>query len=744
MSVCRDRRGRARSVTRKERCVWACGLAAACAFASVAQGQMPIRQSPQPDLQLQQSPQSGLVTGAGGVAPHSPGPIAATPGAIAVRRAVVVPRAARPVRAGVATKRPVQHRGRREVRAQASPASAQIQPMPATSTPPWLQHLQAQLQRDEAGEVVPELAATLAAHRNDITALRDADLAQRLGWSAMRRQQAAEAAVWFQQSLGNRPGQPAVRYGLALAMRDSGQTEAAYASIADDTDEKVRALRADLAMTLAQTAQERHDEAARQRWLRIALAAGRADDGLRSELAWTAYHLGENEEAAEGFGDLYARHADADNATGLFYSLQRLKRTDEIDRLDRAGGPIAVLARRAQSQALLDLGLPGAAAALRATGMPTLAGVLEPSVQIGAASRDKGGTPGSSRLQIRRLPDVSLRWPAGPQLWSLTLARVQLDTGDANPVVPVGSAQPGQAAVTTHLDAGWEPHLRWGRQGVDSWSAGLGLTPTSGPLSSTFVGSADWRHTASARAYGVRVYAEPVRDSILSYVGLRDPASNQAWGRVVRRGVGADGYTAVGRWSLGGSATLENLQGQSVAGNTHVAVAASLGRDLGVPSMRYFSIGPGLGYEHYDRNLSSFTWGQGGYFSPQQFASAGLSLAFLTEEGRRFVARGRVSVGWQSVRQDASGCFPMPAPISVSASTCSTGYAASRSSGWGSSSEFDAAYLLTPGWEVVGNLGWRTGPAYRDRALFIGLRYNFGARGGLFADDLSGVLRSLW
>jgi hypothetical protein len=56
----------------------------------------------------------------------------------------------------------------------------------------------------------------------------------------------------------------------------------------------------------------------------------------------------------------------------------------------------------------------------------------------------------------------------------------------------------------------------------------------------------------------------------------------------------------------------------------------------------------------------------------------------------------------------------------------------------------DLAYRLAAHWELDANVGWRSGPAYRDQLAFVGVRYTFGARSALFADDLPTVPRSMW
>lgn len=391
----------------------------------------------------------------------------------------------------------------------------------------------------------------------------------------------------------------------------------------------------------------------------------------------------------------------------------------------------------------LDLGLPQAAAARVPKLIPELSGFLAPSLRLASLERSKSGESGTSRLAIRRAPDLEFIWPRGAERLTFTLARVRLDAGPASPGTPVGSNLPGQPAQITAMDAGWEPRLGLRRQGRLGWEASLGTTPTDGPVPAAPVGELSVSTTGPAHNATARLYAEPVRDSILSYVGLPDPASGKPWGRVLRRGGAVQGYTALGQsgWNLGGAVAFEHLAGQNVADNDHQAVSASLTTDLRLPGMRFFALGPTASFERYRRNLSGFGWGHGGYFSPQRFVSAGALGVFQTEQPKRWVAEGKVQFGWQSVRQETSPCFALPPPMAGGG--CAP-LAESRSSGLGSATHIRWAYLLTPHLSVGAELALRTGPAYHDRVIHLGLRYHFDGRGALFADDLPERAKTLW
>jgi hypothetical protein len=60
----------------------------------------------------------------------------------------------------------------------------------------------------------------------------------------------------------------------------------------------------------------------------------------------------------------------------------------------------------------------------------------------------------------------------------------------------------------------------------------------------------------------------------------------------------------------------------------------------------------------YNRNLSYFTYGQGGYFSPQQYVILNLPVEWTGRNGS-FTYDVKGSIGVQHYREDASSYFPL-------------------------------------------------------------------------------------
>ncbi len=67
---------------------------------------------------------------------------------------------------------------------------------------------------------------------------------------------------------------------------------------------------------------------------------------------------------------------------------------------------------------------------------------------------------------------------------------------------------------------------------------------------------------------------------------------------------------------------------------------------------------------HYDKDLSGYTFGQGGYYSPQMYLSAGLSLedAGRTENWAWDV---RAGIGFSHARTEDVARYPRKGPLRV-------------------------------------------------------------------------------
>jgi tetratricopeptide (TPR) repeat protein len=160
----------------------------------------------------------------------------------------------------------------------------------------------------------------------------------------------------------------------------------------------------------------------------------------------------------------------------------------------------------------------------------------------------------------------------------------------------------------------------------------------------------------------VHVVAEavrkPITESVLSYAGTKDPVSGLVWGGVVKTGgdflvsyddgdVGV--YGGGGGWSIDGKSVASNSEFEGLVG------AYVRPYRVGTTS---FKIGVNLSYAGYDKNLRFFTFGQGGYFSPQSYVNVGIPMEYSGQTGRfTYLAGG--AIGVQTFHENSSPAYPL-------------------------------------------------------------------------------------
>ena len=168
--------------------------------------------------------------------------------------------------------------------------------------------------------------------------------------------------------------------------------------------------------------------------------------------------------------------------------------------------------------------------------------------------------------------------------------------------------------------------------------------------------------------------------------------------------------------------------GKQVEDNSAWGGDASIGRDLRLEGFAYSALGFGAGFDRFARNLSHFTVGHGGYFSPQRYARMGPSLDFQTKENGEWMVRGRVAGGWARKSEDAAPVLPLAPDGRL--------YDGSSSGGRDFSMQLSSAIRITPHIQVGAAIQRSVSPQYRDLQAMLLVRVTFDPRRGVVSADL--------
>lgn len=180
----------------------------------------------------------------------------------------------------------------------------------------------------------------------------------------------------------------------------------------------------------------------------------------------------------------------------------------------------------------------------------------------------------------------------------------------------------------------------------DDWRLDIGTTPL-GFLVQDIVGGVKYSGKIGEAGYSVDVSRRPVTSSFLSYAGARDPITGQVWGGVRSNGAELNVSRYEHDWDASATIGFHRLDGRNVPGNNYFSARVS--GDLNLLTRDDMQISTGLSATqwNYSKDLSHYSFGQGGYYSPQSYTSVGLPLEFTGRVGRwSYQLKGSVSYSW--------------------------------------------------------------------------------------------------
>lgn len=362
------------------------------------------------------------------------------------------------------------------------------------------------------------------------------------------------------------------------------------------------------------------------------------------------------------------------------------------------------------------------------------------------SQRSKTGESGTSRLIARKEPGFGYGWRSaeGSTDYRVQVDRVTLNSGLLDPALAiVGSdgAYPLANGVLPAIPAprimsmsGFEPLLiaRHDEAGA-IYTGEIGMTPTGGAVSSTITGRVNALKYASWGNTAIDAYIQPVRDSLLSYTGMNDPyAAKTPWGRVIKTGITPSVYWQFNnKWSASSSALLEGLTGVNTRNNSHYGARLGLGYSLDVKKFEYLTVDFSGTYDHYQNNQNLYTFGNGGYYSPQTSVNIGPSINFLTRNFHPLVIQGRAYAGYGKASNAEAMRFPLdPAnPLNAPALPGAAGFYSGNSKGTNYNFSLQALWNvqkdLQLGCAVAYSQSDASAPAFKENNLSFFARIPF-------------------
>ncbi|EMI3955656.1 cellulose biosynthesis protein BcsC [Enterobacter hormaechei] len=159
-----------------------------------------------------------------------------------------------------------------------------------------------------------------------------------------------------------------------------------------------------------------------------------------------------------------------------------------------------------------------------------------------------------------------------------------------------------------------------------TWAWDIGTTPMGFDVVDV-VGSLSYSNDLGPIGYTLNAHRRPISSSVLAFAGQKDPNTDTTWGGVRATGGGVsmsyDKGEANGIWS---SLSADSLTGKNVEDNWRVRWMTGYYYKLINQNNERLTVGVSNMLWHYDKDLSGYSMGQGGYYSPQEYVSFALPV----------------------------------------------------------------------------------------------------------------------
>ncbi|OAE47393.1 cellulose biosynthesis protein BcsC [Enterobacter cloacae] len=174
-----------------------------------------------------------------------------------------------------------------------------------------------------------------------------------------------------------------------------------------------------------------------------------------------------------------------------------------------------------------------------------------------------------------------------------------------------------QSANGASVAVGWQNQ---------TWAWDIGTTPMGFDVVDV-VGSLSYSNDLGPIGYTLNAHRRPISSSVLAFGGQKDPNTDTTWGGVRATGGGVsvsyDKGEANGIWS---SLSADSLSGKNVGDNWRVRWMTGYYYKLINQNNERLTVGVSNMLWHYDKDLSGYSLGQGGYYSPQEYVSFALPV----------------------------------------------------------------------------------------------------------------------
>lgn len=254
------------------------------------------------------------------------------------------------------------------------------------------------------------------------------------------------------------------------------------------------------------------------------------------------------------------------------------------------------------------------------------------------------------------------------------------------------------------------------------WGWDLGTTPLGFDVVN-WNGGLWYTHNLSAAKMNYSIHRRPLSNSVLSFSGRRDPNTGITWGGVQATGININASYDKGEGNgIWLQLNTDLLTGDNVADNNRIRLMGGNYYRFINTSDKQLQLGLSSSLWHYQKNLSEYTIGQGGYYSPQSYFSIGTPLIYRQRTERwSFEFGGNIS--WSRAKTDDTQRYPLKTIMPVNINDLNVVDKGGESSGFGYSASVKAEYRVTSHWSIGSSVVLKKTDDYTPSHALLYVKY---------------------
>lgn len=264
----------------------------------------------------------------------------------------------------------------------------------------------------------------------------------------------------------------------------------------------------------------------------------------------------------------------------------------------------------------------------------------------------------------------------------------------------------------------------------------LQLDVSSSPLGfpiESLVGGLKWEPQVDNFRYRLDLSRRHVTDSLLSYAGTFEPGLAVNWGGVYKTGGRLDVAYDLGDYGAYVNGSYHVVDGTNVDTNSVLELGGGFyARGVERPGLQV-TYGINVTSFFFEKNRRRFTYGHGGYFSPQFYLALGVPVEVRGNRDR-FSYKLNGSVGLQAFREDGAPFYPTSSALQTALVEfaadnpeldLTSSYPSQSSSGLGYTFSGQMEYLIAPTLSAGAVISLDNARDFNESLVFGFLKYWF-------------------